>query len=287
MNSKKKILVASRHSMVVHGLKLMLNASTPHAVVGDSRPLSHIGAMLETHCPDVVIADVDEQSTGLDQLQLWFAPGRQDAKLLLLWGSSDDNSGFWRSPASDSRFLALAAAAAMIIPSHLNGVDVLRAINQFVADVGASTAAPAMLARGWANPNHEQPQAAGRAAHVPGERQLDVSRVVPNTDSTTLAHEHTEGPPMPGPLGDITPREKQVMELIGQGCCNKKIAKALNISVTTVRTHRQKLMAKLGLHNAVEVARFATGVSAADLESAGIREFRGRTTLPASEECLI
>lgn len=55
----------------------------------------------------------------------------------------------------------------------------------------------------------------------------------------------------------ITPRERQIIELVSQGCCNKRIAQALFISVTTVRTHRYKMMAKLGLHNAVEIARYA------------------------------
>jgi DNA-binding NarL/FixJ family response regulator len=55
----------------------------------------------------------------------------------------------------------------------------------------------------------------------------------------------------------VTPREKQVIELVGRGLCNKRIARDLGISLTTVRTHRQKLMAKLGLHNAVEIAQFA------------------------------
>lgn len=57
----------------------------------------------------------------------------------------------------------------------------------------------------------------------------------------------------------LTPRERQVMELIHRGCCNnKRIARELSISVTTVRTHRQSLMAKLGVKNAVEVARYAS-----------------------------
>ena len=55
----------------------------------------------------------------------------------------------------------------------------------------------------------------------------------------------------------ITPREREIMELVRQGCCNKRIARALSISITTVRTHRYKMMAKLGLHNAVEIARYA------------------------------
>ena len=55
----------------------------------------------------------------------------------------------------------------------------------------------------------------------------------------------------------VTPREREVIELITQGLCSKRIARALNISVTTVRTHRQRLMSKLGLRNSVEVAQYA------------------------------
>lgn len=61
----------------------------------------------------------------------------------------------------------------------------------------------------------------------------------------------------------ITPREREIMELVRQGCCNKRIARALSISITTVRTHRYKMMAKLDLHNAVEIARYAERLAAA------------------------
>lgn len=61
----------------------------------------------------------------------------------------------------------------------------------------------------------------------------------------------------PEPSVSITPREREIMELVRQGCCNKRIARALSISITTVRTHRYKMMTKLGLHNAVEIARYA------------------------------
>lgn len=58
----------------------------------------------------------------------------------------------------------------------------------------------------------------------------------------------------------VTPREREIIELITRGLCSKRIARELQISVSTVRTHRQRLMAKLGLHNSVEVARFAARV---------------------------
>lgn len=66
----------------------------------------------------------------------------------------------------------------------------------------------------------------------------------------------------------VTPREREVIELITRGLCNKRIATELSISVTTVRTHRQRLMNKLGLRNSVEVAQFAARVLGMQLSSA-------------------
>ena len=55
----------------------------------------------------------------------------------------------------------------------------------------------------------------------------------------------------------ITPREKQVLSLVARGYGNADIAGLLDISVLTVRTHRQRLMEKLGLRNAAEITAYA------------------------------
>lgn len=47
----------------------------------------------------------------------------------------------------------------------------------------------------------------------------------------------------------LTPREQQVLRLIGEGRRNREIAALLFISLKTVETHRQNLMRKLGAHN--------------------------------------
>jgi DNA-binding NarL/FixJ family response regulator len=59
------------------------------------------------------------------------------------------------------------------------------------------------------------------------------------------------------PYEGLTGREKQVLKLVADGRSNKEIAEALEISVRTAMTHREHLMAKLGLHNRTEVVRFA------------------------------
>ena len=55
----------------------------------------------------------------------------------------------------------------------------------------------------------------------------------------------------------ITPREKEVLSLVARGYGNADIAGLLDISVLTVRTHRQRLMEKLGLRNAAEITACA------------------------------
>ncbi len=55
----------------------------------------------------------------------------------------------------------------------------------------------------------------------------------------------------------MTPREQQILKLIAAGKSSQEIADALALSVFTVRKHKQNLMAKLSLHNAVELVRYA------------------------------
>jgi len=61
----------------------------------------------------------------------------------------------------------------------------------------------------------------------------------------------------PAAAAQITRREKQVLSLVARGYRNADIAGLLDISVLTVRTHRQRLMEKLGLRNAAEITAYA------------------------------
>jgi len=59
------------------------------------------------------------------------------------------------------------------------------------------------------------------------------------------------------PYEQLTPREREVLIYVAQGYTNRQIADILHISPKTVDVHRTRLMKKLGLHNAAEVARYA------------------------------
>ncbi len=63
----------------------------------------------------------------------------------------------------------------------------------------------------------------------------------------------------------LTARESQVLQLIADGCPNKKIAAELGISIKTVEKHRQQVMNKLGIHHIAGLTRFVLSRSGADL----------------------
>jgi DNA-binding NarL/FixJ family response regulator len=56
---------------------------------------------------------------------------------------------------------------------------------------------------------------------------------------------------------DLTPREREVLTLIGQGLPNRAIAQQLFISEATVKTHINNLFAKAGLKDRTQAVRYA------------------------------
>jgi len=61
-------------------------------------------------------------------------------------------------------------------------------------------------------------------------------------------------------IAQLTPRERQVMELLAVGNSSKEIAKALNISVRTVESHRRTVLRKMAVTSAVQLARAIAGL---------------------------
>ena len=55
----------------------------------------------------------------------------------------------------------------------------------------------------------------------------------------------------------LTDREREVLQLIAEGRTNKEVAQLLNISITTVETHRTHILQKLGLHSIPELILYA------------------------------
>jgi DNA-binding NarL/FixJ family response regulator len=55
----------------------------------------------------------------------------------------------------------------------------------------------------------------------------------------------------------LTPREEEIVKLIAESYSNQQIADALVISVKTVKRHRANILEKLGMHDRVQLTRYA------------------------------
>jgi len=55
----------------------------------------------------------------------------------------------------------------------------------------------------------------------------------------------------------LTPREREVLQLMAEGEPTKAIAARLAVSVKTVETYRQQIMEKLDLHSVAELTKYA------------------------------
>jgi len=55
----------------------------------------------------------------------------------------------------------------------------------------------------------------------------------------------------------LTPRERELLQLIAEGKSNKDVANMLNLSLYTVETHRSNILNKLNLHSVPELILYA------------------------------
>jgi DNA-binding NarL/FixJ family response regulator len=59
------------------------------------------------------------------------------------------------------------------------------------------------------------------------------------------------------PADALTPRQREVLQLIAEGQSTKEIARRLDLSVKTVETHRTQLMKQLDIHEVAGLVRYA------------------------------
>ena len=135
-------------------------------------------------------------------------------------------------------------ARVIVLTSFLDDDKLLPALRAGAAGYLLKNAEPREVAR------------AVRAAHA-GEALLDpvVAARLVETLATAGADE---------PLDRLTPREREVLVLIGRGFPNKRIARELELSEKTVKTHVGHVLAKLGVGDRTQAAVVAVRAGLVD-----------------------
>ncbi len=94
---------------------------------------------------------------------------------------------------------------------------------------------------------------------------LQLAEVMPDAPARPIAEPEQETEPGAVPVNavaaaeklQLTPRESQVIEMLGDGRTNRQIARALGISDNTVRSHLQSVYRKLGAGHRTEAVLLA------------------------------
>ena len=206
--------------------------SAIRVVLADDHALVRAGirALLEK-LPDIEV--VGEAANGRQALELVKSSA---PNLVLLDISMTELGGLEALPRIVKDFPAVRV---LVLSGHANEEYVLRALRRGAAGYMLKEAAA------------EELELAIKAVSQ-GKTYLSpsVSRTVVDNYLQRAAGEE-------GPIDLLTPRQREVLQMIAEGKNTKEIAGTLGISVKTVEAHRLQLMARLNIHDVPGLVRYA------------------------------
>jgi DNA-binding NarL/FixJ family response regulator len=229
-----KVLLADDHRIVREGLRSLLEAQEDMTVVGEADNGRLALEMAAEKEPDVVVMDVAmPQLNGIEATRR-LMNDQPDTKVVAL------------SMHSDRRYVseALKAGASGYLLKDGAFEELVTAIRAVIA-----------------NKVYLSPRVAGVVVddyvrRLPGERDEEGG------DATDRGHRGDGA----NAFQKLTPREREVLQLMAEGFATKEIAARLHVSVKTVETHRRQLMEKLQLYSVAEVTKYAIREGLTSLE---------------------
>lgn len=103
-----------------------------------------------------------------------------------------------------------------------------------------------------------------RAIQVVSSHRTYLSSGV--TDLVVKDYVSGSPPSAPSVFSVLTPREREVLQLMSEGKSTNMIADCLHVSVKTIETHRQQVMQKLNLRSIAELTKYAIREGLTSLE---------------------
>jgi len=222
-----RVLLVDDQALVRSGFSLILSVEDDFEVVGEAGDGAAAIELTRELRPDIVLMDV--QMPVMDGIEATRRIVAEDlAKVLVLTTFDHDEYVFDGLAAGASGFLLKNSDA-----EHL--VEAVRTV----------AAGHALLA----------PQITRRVIEqmVAGERPSSAGR---NSLVEPAGTRPTQEPP-PAGLALLTPREREVFELVGTGLSNAEIASTLYLGEATVKTHVSNVLSKLHLRDRVQAVVLA------------------------------
>jgi len=104
---------------------------------------------------------------------------------------------------------------------------------------------------------HDAPEMLLKAIDSMLDGRTFFSKRISHLVNSPATNASTSGAPLAHSRGRLTPRERELVQLLAEGKSNKESAELLGISQNTVETHRKNVMSKLHLNSASELVRYA------------------------------
>ena len=223
-DAKIRVLIADDQRVVRDGLVLLIGMLDGIEVVGAARDGAEAVRMAEELRPDVVLMDLSMPVLDGAAATAALRERMPECSVLVLTTYADD----------DSVFPALRAGARGYLTKDADGDQVETAIRNIHGG------------RTWLDPVIQERLVAavregGASAPQPPEDD-DEDRFPPQTQQF--------------PDG-LTPREAEVLTLIAEGLTNTQICARLVVSQATVKTHVNRIFAKIGVHDRAQAVRYA------------------------------
>lgn len=227
---KIRLLLVDDHDVVRIGLRSFLESQEGILVVGEARTGTEALDAAAATRPDIALMDIS--MPGMDGLEATRRLRQKCPETHVLGLSVHDDKQYFMQmlAAGATGYLTKQAAADELVAA-------LRAIAQ-----GQVYLQPA-LAR-WLIEDYQRLSSADSAAGEPPASPEPPARS----------------------LDVLTPRERQVLEMIAQGFSNRDIARKLGLSHKTIGRHRERIMSRLHIHSRTELIKYAIRTRLISLE---------------------
>lgn len=224
-----KLMLVDDHDVVRTGLRSFLETQSGFEVIAEAKNGKQALEKAKEMQPDIVLMDITMPDMDGIEATLQFKKLYPDCQILVLTVHADKQYFMKMMEVGASGYITKQAAA-----------------DELVAAIKAVAAGHVYLQPALARWLLEDYQQLAKGATLPTPDETNEKGTVS--------------------LDILSERERQVLELVGEGLNNHDIGKKLGLSPKTIARHRERIMKKLNMHSRTELVKFAIRTGLISLE---------------------